>query len=824
MSKTPEPIVPIVQKIIPTDIAVEMKNSYLDYAMSVIVSRALPDVRDGLKPVHRRILYAMHELGLGASAKFRKSALVVGEVLGKYHPHGDVACYDALARLAQDFSLRYPLAIGQGNFGSIDGDPPAAMRYTEIKMASLAMELLRDIEKETVDFVPNYDGRLREPTLLPSAIPNLLLMGSIGIAVGMATKIPPHNLTEVMEALIYLADNEEATPEDLFRFVKGPDFPTGGLIFNEADIHHAAASGRGGVLIRGEAEIVETKAGSHQIVITSVPYQVNKAELIIKMADLVREKKVEGIRDIRDESTTLADTRVVIELKSGVYPEKILNALYKHTELETMFHYNMLALVDGVPKLLSLKAILQEFLAHRQIIVVKRTKFDLARAKERAHILLGLVKAIDQIDAVIQTIKRSADASVAHQNLIKKFDFSEAQATAILEMKLQKLAGLERQAIEDELKEKQALIKELEALLADPKKVRAVIKQEFVAIKDKYGDARRTKVIPHGVKEIRTEDLVPDTATVLILTRGGYIKRTDPAEYRSQRRGGIGVIDLDTKEEDFVTIFLTAKTHDDLLFFTDRGKVYQIKMYDVPEGKRATKGKSIMNFLSLADNEKVTSVLAVPRGKKGADASLLMVTRHGVAKRVAVKDMSDVRRSGIIAIKLQPGDELLSVTAVLPGEEAIIATRAGQAIRFKINSIREMGRAAGGVRAIKLKKKDDVVVGVGSIGADQKQNQFLVVSENGFGKKTALKEYKVQGRGGSGIKTAQVTAKTGPLINGQVLDELATEIITISKHGQVIRTTLAEIPSLGRQTQGVRIMKLRPGDALASLTCLAPVV
>ena len=652
-------------------------------------------------------------------------------------------------------------------------------------------------------------------------------MGSIGIAVGMATKIPPHNLTEVMAALIHLVDNEEATPEDLFRFIKGPDFPTGGLIFNVADIHHAAASGRGGVLVRGEAEIVDPptggKAGSHQIIITSVPYQVNKAELIARIADLVHEKKIEGIKDLRDESTTLADTRVVIELKGGVYPEKILNALYKHTELETMFHYNMLALVDGVPKLLSLKVILQEFLAHREIIVLKRTRFDLARAEERAHILLGLVKAIEQIDAVIQTIKRSPDAAAAHQNLIKRFGFSELQATAILEMKLQKLAGLERQAIEDELKEKQSLIKELKALLADPQKVRAVIKQEFMTIKDKYGDARRTKIVTHGVKEIQTEDLVPNTAMVLVLTRGGYIKRTDPTEYRSQRRGGIGVIDLDTKEEDFVTIFLTAKTHDELLFFTDRGKVYQIKMYDVPEGKRATRGKSIMNFLSLADNERVTSVLAVPRGKS-TGASLLMVTRQGVAKRVAVSDMSDVRRSGIIAIKLQPGDELLSVAVVLPGNEAIIATRAGQAIRFKINSIREMGRAAGGVRAIKLKTKTDVVVGLGVISADQKQNQFLVVSDNGFGKKTALREYKVQGRGGSGIKTAKVTGKTGPLINAQVLDESATEIITISKHGQVIRTTLAEIPSLGRQTQGVRIMKLRSGDTLASLTCLSPVV
>lgn len=810
------------QKIIPTDIAVEMKTSYLDYAMSVIVSRALPDVRDGLKPVHRRVLFAMHEMGLSASAKTRKSATVVGEVLGKYHPHGDVACYDALARLAQDFSLRYPLAIGQGNFGSIDGDRPAAMRYTEVKMSPLASELLRDIEKETVDFIPSYDGSRREPTLLPAAVPNLLLMGSIGIAVGMATKIPPHNLTEVMEALIYMSDHEDTTTEDILRFVKGPDFPTGGLIFNEADIHHASASGRGGVLIRGEAEIMETKAGSHQIVITSVPYQVNKAELIVKMADLVREKKVEGIKDIRDESTTLADTRVVIDLKSGVYPEKILNALYKHTELETMFHYNMLALIDSVPKLFSLKSVLQEFMIHRETVVTKRTRFDLARAEERAHILLGLSKAIDQIDAVIQTIKRSADTATAKDNLMKKFDFSERQAVAILEMRLQKLAGLERQAIEDELKEKLELIKELKSLLADPKKLRAVIKQEFVVIKDKYGDARRTKIIPHGVKEIRTEDLVPDTASVLTLTRGGYVKRTDPSEYRAQKRGGVGVIDLDTKEEDFVTIFLTGKTHDDLLFFTDRGKVYQIKMYDIPEGKRATKGKSIMNFLSLADNEKVTSVLAVPRGKKSG-TSLLMVTRGGVTKRVRVADMSDVRRSGIIAIKLQAGDELLSVAAVASGEEAIIATRAGQAIRFKINSIREMGRSAGGVRAIKL-KKSDVVIGLGAITAEQKGNQFLVVSENGFGKKTDLKEYKVQGRGGSGIKTAQVTAKTGSLINAQVLDQSMTEIIAVSKHGQVIRTTLAEIPSLGRQTQGVRIMKLRAGDTLASLTCLSPVV
>ncbi|MBI4136188.1 MAG: DNA gyrase subunit A [Candidatus Vogelbacteria bacterium] len=817
----------VTNKIIPVEITTEMKDSYLDYAMSVIVARALPDVCDGLKPVHRRILYAMHDLGLTAQAKFRKSALVVGEVLGKYHPHGDTACYDALVRLAQDFSMRYPLVLGQGNFGSIDGDSPAAMRYTEVKMSPLAALLLRDIDKETVDFVPNYSNERQEPTLLPSAIPNILFMGSIGIAVGMATKIPPHNLGEVMEALIYLVDHKDATMEDLLKFVKGPDFPTGGLIFNEHDIHHAAASGRGGVVVRGGAEIVDPpsasggggKAGASQIIVSSVPYQVNKAELIMHIADLVRGKKLEGIKDIRDESTTLKDTRVVIDLKVNSQPEKILNALYKYTELETVFHYNLLALVDGVPKLLSLKAILEEFLKHRQTVVRRRSVYDLRRAEEKEHILAGLSKALDQIDQVIATIKKSSDAAAAKVKLMERFGFSDIQASAILEMKLQKLAGLERQQIEDELKQIQVMVKELKALLAEPKKILAVIKNEFAEIKKQYADERRTKVIRHGMKEIRTEDLVPDAATVLILTRGGYIKRTDPGEYRSQRRGGVGVIDLDTKEEDFVTIFLTAKTHDDLLFFTDRGKVYQIKMYDVPEAKRATKGKSIMNFLSLADNEKVTSVLAVPRGKKGGDASLLMVTRRGAAKRVKVADMSDVRRSGIIAIKLQSGDELLSVAAVLPGEQAIIATRAGQAIRFKANSIREMGRSAGGVRAIKL-KKNDAVVGLGVIGADQKQNQFLVVSENGFGKKTALREYKVQGRGGSGIKTAKVTGKTGPLINAQVLDESATEIITISKHGQVIRTTLAEIPSLGRQTQGVRIMKLRPGDALASLTCL----
>ena len=802
-------------KIIPIDIVKEMKDSYLDYSMSVIVSRALPDVRDGLKPVHRRILYSMHELGLSSSAKFRKSALVVGDVLGKYHPHGDVACYDALARMAQDFSLRYPLVLGQGNFGSVDGDPPAAMRYTEVKMAPLAAEVLRDMEKETVNFGPNYDSSREEPRLLPSVVPNLLLNGTMGIAVGMATKIPPHNLGEVMTALIKLIDEPEATGDDLSNIVKGPDFPTGGMVFNESDIRHASGTGRGGVLVRGEAEVVDEE----KIVITSLPYQVNKADLIVRIADLVREKKLEGIRDIRDESTTLADTRVVIELKNTAYPQKVLNSIYKNTELETVFHYNMLALVDGVPKLLSLKAILEEFLKHRREIIIRRAKFDLKQAEAREHILLGLKKALDHIDEIIKLIKKSKDVNTAEANLIKEFKFSELQARAILEMRLQKLAGLERQKIEDELKEKQALIKYLKELLGSEAKILAVVREEFVEIKNKYSDDRRTKVVRAAPGEIKTEDLIPNIEAVLVVTQGGYVKRTDPSEYRAQRRGGVGVVDLDTKEEDFVNLFITASTHDNLLFFSDRGKVYQIKMYDVPEGKRATRGKSVMNFLPLAEDEKVSSVLPLKADTKTAE-SIMLVTKAGVAKKVSLESLKEVRRSGIIAITLEAGDELLTAFLVGPGDEAIVATREGKAIRFKESEVRQMGRSAMGVRVIKL-KKDDRMVGAGVINKEAKTTaNFLVVASNGYGKKTALKEYKVQRRGGSGIKTAKLTAKTGKLISGRVVGLEDSEIITISKHGQVIRTALDEIPALGRQTQGVRVMKLRPDDFLASLTCL----
>ena len=810
----PEPHV----NIVPVEIVSEMRESYLNYAMSVIVSRALPDVRDGMKPVHRRILFAMNEMGLSASGRPRKSAAVVGEVLGKYHPHGDTAVYDAMTKLAQEFSTRYPLVIGQGNFGSIDGDSPAAMRYTEAKLSKISTEVMRDIEKETVDFIPNYDATRKEPTVFPSAVPLLLLNGTLGIAVGMATRVPPHNLREVMLAIAHLIDTPNATTEDLLQFVKGPDFPTGGVIYGAYDIAHAYANGRGGVVLRGEAEITEKKSGQFEIIIGSIPYQVNKSELIVRMADLVHEKKIEGIRDIRDESTS--DVRIVIELKAGVQPQMVLNSLYKHTDLETTFHFNTLALVDGVPQTLSLKSILEEFVKHRKVVVRRRSQFDLRVAEARAHILEGLKKALDHIDAIIRTIKKSKDTPTAHAALMKEYKFSDLQATAILEMKLSKLAGLERQKIEDELKEKIALIKELKAILGSDKRILEIIKKESVEIGEKYGDDRRTRVVKHGAKSFSAEDLIADEDSMLVLTRGGYIKRTRPDEYRRQRRGGVGVVDLDTKEEDFITILQTTSTHSDLLFFSDRGKVYQLKMYEIPEGKRATRGKSVMNFLSLSDGERITSVLVMPKSVKEAKGlSLMMLTARGVAKKVSAEMFQDVRRSGIIAIKLAPGDELLSALFVEKGQSVILATTLGQAIRFKESDIREMGRTAAGVRAIRL-KKNDTLVGADIVRKEDEQALFLVMSENGFGKGTKLKEYKIQHRGGSGIKTAKVNAKTGKLMVSRVLSGDEEEVVAISKNAQVIRVGIKEIPIHGRQTQGVRIMKLRDGDKIASLTCL----
>jgi len=802
--------------VISVDISKEMKESFIDYAMSVITDRALPFFRDGLKPVHRRILYAMNEMGLTSSARFRKSAAVVGDVLGKYHPHGDVAVYDSMVGMAQDFSYRYPLIHGQGNFGSIDGDGAAAMRYTEAKMSKLSSLLLLDLEKETVDFHPNYDQTRKEPAVLPTAVPSLLLNGTLGIAVGMATNIPPHNLGEVVDATLHLIDNKDATTEDLMQFIKGPDFPMGGIAYGQADLLHAYSTGRGGVVTRGEAEIVEQKSGTFQIIITSIPYRVNKSNLIESIAALIQEKKLEGIKGLRDESTK--DIRIAIDLKSGVIPEKVLNYIYKHTQLEQSFNFNIVALVDGTPQTLSLKSLLSEFIDHRVVIVRRRTEFDLKKAKDREHILLGLKKALDHIDRVITVIRGSKDTATAKINLMKEFKFSDLQATAILEMKLQKLAGLERKNIELELKEKQELIKELEALLASPKKMLKVIGEELADIKEKYADDRRTRIIKGGVKAINEEDLIPEKESVLVYTKGGYVKRTDPGEYKIQKRGGVGVVDIETKEEDFVTMFVSANTHSDLLFFTNRGKAYQIKMYDIPEGKRATKGKSIMNFMALEGDEKVTSILPIDKETKKTVEHLMMVTKMGVTKKVGAESFKDVRRSGLIAIKLDKEDELEAVLAITKGDDVMLATTLGQSIRFKESDVREMGRSAGGVRAMKL-GKGDFVIGVDRIPKGETALALLTLSANGLGKKTNIKEYKTQNRGGSGIKTAKVTPKTGKLIVAKIVGE-ENEIIAVSQKGQVIRVDLKSIPTSGRQTQGVTIMKLHAGDSIASIACL----
>lgn len=817
---------PVGARVIQQSISTEMRSSYIDYAMTVITSRALPDVRDGLKPVHRRILYAMQDMGLNPAARFRKSATVVGEVLGKYHPHGDTAVYDSMAKMAQVFSYRYPLVLGQGNFGSIDGDSPAAMRYTEAKMSRLSAELLADLEKETTEWNANYDNTRKEPAVLPSAVPNLLLNGTLGIAVGMATNIPPHNLREVIDATLHLIDEPSATTDDLLQFVKGPDFPLGGIAFNQGDIKQAYASGRGGVVVRGEAEIVDDGKKDTKIIITSIPYRVNKSELITRIAELVQEKKLEGIRDLRDESAGdekgMPDVRIVVELKGTAHPQAVLNSLYKHTELEATFHYNMLALVDGVPQTLSLKGMLEHFVEHRRVVVKRRTEFDLRKAEAREHILLGLSKALDHIDEVIAIIKKAQDVATASLNLQKKFGFSELQAAAILEMRLSKLAGLERKKIEDELREVQELIKKLKDILSSAKKILAVVKAELVALGEKFGDERRTKIVKGGVKNISIEDLVPDEESVLVITAGGYVKRTNPNEYKAQKRGGVGVIDMSTKEEDVVTHFLSASAHADLLFFTDYGKAYQTKMYDIPEGKRATKGKSIMNFLPLAGDEKVTSVLPVPKGAARDALSVFFVTQQGVVKKVAAKSFADVRKSGIIAINLKDGDKLVCAGLSSEGDSVSIVTSKGQSIRFDTEDVREMGRTAGGVRGMSVKKGDEVVSAEVIPAASAKDAALLVIMSKGYGKHTPIDEYKIQGRGGSGIKTAEVTAKTGEIIGAKVVtgDFKDDEIVVISKKGQVIRTAIGSISSLGRATQGVRVMKLRDGDSIASMVAL----
>lgn len=799
--------------VISRSIVDEMRESYLDYAMSVITSRALPDVRDGLKPVHRRILYSMHQNGLTATSKFKKSATVVGDVLGSYHPHGDSSVYEAMVKLAQEFTTRYPLVIGQGNFGSIDGDSAAAYRYTEAKMSHVASELLKDIEKQTVDWRPNYDGSKKEPEVLPAAIPNLLLNGTLGIAVGMATNIPPHNLGELIDACTHLIDNPKATTDDLLEFVKGPDFPMGGIAYNQKDIAHAYATGRGPVVVRGEAEITEDKKGTAQIIITSIPFRVNKADMIVKIADLVRDKKLDGIRDLRDESTK--DIRVVIDLKNTAQPQAVLNYLYKHTQLEDTFHYNLVMLSDGVPQIMALDGILNAFIDHRKEIVRRRTEFDLQKAKDREHILLGLKKALDHIDEIIKLIKASKDVPTAQEALMKKFKFSDKQATAILEMRLSKLAGLERKKIEDELKEIQALIKELESILKSATKIAKVIKDELIEIRKKYSDERRTKIVKGGVKSMSMEDIIQDEPAMFTLTNAGYIKRTNPSEYKSQKRGGVGVIDLSTKDEDFVRRFVEASTHDSVLFFSDKGKVYRSKMYEIPEGRRATKGKSIMNVLPLTQDEHITSVLIVPKQK--ANEAFMLVTRSGTVKKVAADQFEDVRKTGIIAIKLTGDDRLIAALPVSKGDSVALVTAKGQSIHFKESDVRTMGRTAAGVSGIKV-SKDDWLIGADVI-RDNTKAHLLVVTDRGYGKCTLIDEYKIQKRAGSGIKTANVTAKTGPVIAAlTVIHDEMSEIIVASKKGQVIRTELSQVPILGRATQGVRIMKLRDGDAIAAFT------
>ena len=815
---------PKLGQIKPREITQEMKESYIDYAMSVIVSRALPDVRDGLKPVHRRILYAMWEDGLRHDAKFRKAATVVGSCLGRYHPHGDTAVYDAAIRMAQNFSLRYPLIQGQGNVGSID-DPSeyAAMRYVEMRMTKIGEEMLTDIEKNTVDFIPNYDGTKREPIVLPSPLPQLLLNGSLGIAVGMATNIPPHNLSEVVDSLIYLLFHPKANCEDLFQFIKGPDFPTGGQIFDRQGIIQTYSQGKGPILVRGKAEIIETKEGRVQIVIEEIPFQVQKSVLLEQFANLVSEKKIEGIKNIRDESDK-EGMRIVVELSREANPQRVLNQLYKFTDLQKTFHLNLLALVEGIqPRVLNLVELLSYFLLHKKEVVFRRVKYDLEKAKERVHILEGLEKCLGNIDEVIRIIKGSSDRNDAQKRLMKRFRLTTIQADAILETKLGTLAKLERKKIEDELKETQLKIKELSAILKSPEKIKEVIKKELILLKETFGDERKTRVNISKIGEISEEDLIPKEETIITLTQGGYIKRISPRSYRIQKRGGKGFLGLKTIGEDTVSQFLVANTHDNLLFFTDSGKVFQTPVYEIPEGQRLAKGRGLLNFLELSTQERVLSLIPLSKEDETLTKYLVMVTKDGIIKKTALEEFENVRRSGLIAISLKSGDLLRKVSKTSGEDEIILVTKQGLSIRFKEKEVRVMGRPASGVKGIRLKKGDEV------IGMDIIKNQkskiknqkehLLVVTENGYGKRTELKEYRLQGRGGAGIKTAKITLKTGSLIASKVLIS-EEDLIIISQRGQVIRTKISQIPKLSRATQGVRIMKLEEGDKVASATCI----
>ena len=790
-----------------------MEDNFFRYSMSVIIDRALPDVRDGLKPVHRRIMYSMEQNGNRSNAKFVKSALIVGDVMGKYHPHGDSAIYNSMVRLAQPWSLRYPLIQGQGNFGSMDGDEAAAMRYTEARMQKIADEMLADIDKETVDFRDNYDGSRQEPIVLPAKVPNLLLNGQIGIAVGMATNIPPHNLGELVDASIELIDNEDATTDDLLKHVKGPDFPTGATIYGGAPMKQAYQTGRGSVMVRAVAEIEETKKGRHQIVVSEVPYGVNKATLIEKIAELVKDKKINGISDLRDE-TARGKVRVVIELKKDAYPKKLLNQLYKLTALQSSFSFNMLALIDGVqPRVLGLKEMLSEFIKHRQKVVRRRTEYELRKARERAHILEGYKIALDHIDEVIKTIRASKTQDEAEKALIAKFKLSEIQAKAILAMQLRRLTGLEREAIENELNELLKMIKRFEEILADEKEILAIIKTELLEMKEKYGDERQSKIINHELGKFSDEELIPEEDSVILLTTENYIKRTLLSEYRRQHRGGKGKRGMTTKEEDIIDQLVPSSTHDYLLFFTNKGRVFRLKAYEVPAASLQAKGVAAVNLLQLQPEEKITSII---RHEKDAndDGYLFMSTTKGTIKKTPLKDYANIRTNGLIAIKLDDGDELRWIQKTTGQYDVIISTSAGQAIRFNEADARPMGRAARGVRGVRL-RPNDRVVGMDIVSSDDRS--LLVISENGYGKATKVTNFPSHKRGGVGIKAAVVTAKTGPIVEVRTLEENASEVLLISNKGQAIRVALKDIPTLGRTTQGVRIMRMSEGDKVSSL-------
>ncbi len=800
-------------------LVLEMEQSYLDYAMSVIVSRALPDIRDGLKPVHRRVLYAMWESGLRYNHKYSKCAGVVGDVMKKYHPHGDMAIYDTLVRLAQKWSMRNVLVDGQGNFGSVDGDEAAAMRYTECRLARISDELLLDIDKETVDFSPNYDGSYNEPKVLPAKLPNLLLNGAQGIAVGMATNIPPHNLSELIDGIIHLIANPDADIDNLMEFIKGPDFPTGANIYNIADIKQAYATGKGRIIMRATADIEETK-NHHRIIVSDLPYQVNKAALITKIADLVKEKRIEGISDIRDESDRKANIRIVIELKSTAYPKKILNRLYDLTPMQLAFHVNMLALVDGLqPLVLTLKQVLEYFITHRREVIRRRTEFELRKAKERAHILEGLLIALKDIDLVIETIRSSKDRDDARSNLIKRFNLSEIQANAILDMRLSQLAALERQKIEDEYNALLERIAELAALLANEGKILEVIKDELLEIKEKFGDERRTIIHPNPVGEFSALDLIPDEQVVVVLTQTNYIKRLPIDTYKTQNRGGRGVMGMATKEEDEIQHILTTSTHDDVFFFTNTGRVFQTKVYEIPMASRQAKGTPLVNVIQVSNSERVTAVMT----QKNDDLSkkfFIFATKKGLIKRTAIEAYKSVRKTGIVAMRLDSGDELKWVHRTKGDDQIFQATAHGQAISYLEEEVRPVGRSAGGVKGINLRTGDEVI-SMDVISSDMKnQPDLLILLENGFGKRTSFEHFRTQHRGGLGLKCANVTEKTGQVIGIEVVADETNDALLISRQGVVIRTPIKSIRRLGRDTQGVTLMKLYGQDRVASLTIL----